>query len=57
MLLNRLRFFKAVTRACYVDLKNAAKKRFSFFFLNALLSFTPFDPRIRLRFQTLLSGC
>ena len=28
-----------------------------FFFSNRLLSFTPFDPRIRLRFQTLLSEC
>lgn len=30
---------------------------FTFFFSNSLLSFTPVDPRIRLRFQTLLPGC
>ena len=37
-----------------VDLKNPAKAAFLFFFSNALLSFNPFEPRIRLRFQTLL---
>jgi len=38
----------------YVDLKCSAKAAFLFFFSNALLSFNPFEPRIRLRFQTLL---
>jgi hypothetical protein len=50
-------FFQSVTCVCYVDQKNEANAAFSFFFSNSLLSFTPFDPRIRLRFQTLLSGC
>jgi hypothetical protein len=50
-------FFQGVPRVYYVDLKKEANAAFSFFFSNALLSFTPFDPRIRLRFQTLLSGC
>ena len=50
-------FFEAVIGVCYADQKNEAKTTFSFFFSNSLLSFTPFDPRIRLRFQTLLSGC
>ena len=40
-----------------VDLKLIGKTPFSFFFSNRLLSFTPADPRIRLRFQTLLAGC
>jgi hypothetical protein len=47
----------SVTCLCYADQKFEAKAAFSFFFSNSLLSFTPFDPRIRLRFQTLLSGC
>ena len=50
-------FFESVTDDYYVDQKNQANAAFSFFFSNSLLSFTPFDPRIRLRFQTLLSGC
>ena len=42
-------------RGCgYVDLKCSAIAAFLFFFSNALLSFNPFEPRIRLRFQTLL---
>jgi hypothetical protein len=36
-----------------VDLKNPTKAAFLFFFSNDLLSFNPFDPTIRLRFQTL----
>ena len=35
-----------------VDLKNSANAAFLFFFSNALLSFKPFAPTIRLRFQT-----
>jgi hypothetical protein len=50
-------FFEPVTTVYYADLKKHANAPFSFFFSNRLLSFTPFDPRIRLRFQTLLSGC
>lgn len=41
----------------YADQKKRANSVFSFFFSNRLLSFTPIGPRIRLRFQTLLSGC
>ena len=41
----------------YADQKKRANSAFSFFFSNSLLSFTPIGPRIRLRFQTLLSGC
>jgi succinate-semialdehyde dehydrogenase/glutarate-semialdehyde dehydrogenase len=37
-----------------VDLKISTNAAFLFFFSNDLLSFTPFDPTIRLRFQTLL---
>ena len=36
-----------------VDLKNPANTGFLFFFSNDLLSFNPFAPTIRLRFQTL----
>lgn len=41
-------------RVWLVDLKNPAKAAFLFFFSNDLLSFNPFDPTIRLRFQTLV---
>lgn len=57
MLLNSLMFRARRAGVYYVDQKNKANAAFSFFFSNSLLSFTPFDPRIRLRFQTLLSGC